>query len=92
LAKVPQKTLAKFEQQTLPFKIYQIVSPHNLGYAAGVNAALRWLGKNHPHPYYLLINNDSQATSEMLQHIIHFVQWKNDLVMVAPVIDDGQNK
>lgn len=87
-----QKALAKFEQQTLPFKIYQIVSPHNLGYAAGVNTALRWLEKNHPHPYYLLINNDAQATSGMLQHLIHFMQEKNDLVMVSPVIDDGQKQ
>ena len=50
-----QEALTEFRRRELPFTIHQIVNPKNLGYAAGVNNALRWLEKNNPHQYYLLI-------------------------------------
>lgn len=81
--------LAAFRQNKLPFVIHQIVNQQNLGYAKGVNDALRWLDKNHPHHYYLLINNDARATPGMLQELLLFMRKHNRTVLASPVMNTG---
>ncbi len=47
-ANIESESLASFDQNKVPFTIYKIVNLKNLGYAAGVNKALRWLEENQP--------------------------------------------
>ncbi|PKN20611.1 MAG: hypothetical protein CVU71_02170 [Deltaproteobacteria bacterium HGW-Deltaproteobacteria-6] len=84
-----QEALHNFNQREIPFTIYQIVNPMNLGYSAGVNNALRWLEKNQPHQYYLLINNDAEATAGMLPQLLKFMNKQDRTALAAPVIDTG---
>jgi len=87
-----QEALTDFRQSNKPFTIHQIVNSKNLGYAAGVNIALRWLKKNQPHRYYLLINNDAQATPGMLTKLLQFMQEHDRTALTAPIIDMGQKE
>jgi len=88
-----QEALTEFRKREIPFTIYQIVNSKNLGYAAGVNNALRWLEKNNPHRYYLLINNDAEATPGMLPNLLKFMQEHDRTAITAPmIIDIGQKK
>lgn len=86
------QSLAEFSQREVPFAIHQIVNPQNLGYAAGVNNALRWLEKNQSHHYYLLINNDAEATPGMLPELLKFMCEHDRTSLTAPVIDIGQKQ
>lgn len=87
-----QEAMNEFRQREVPFTIHQIVNQHNLGFAKGVNDALRWLEINHPHSYYLLINNDAEATPGMLHELLTFMKENKNTVLTAPVMDDGYNK
>lgn len=87
-----QEALNKFRLRELPFTIHYITNQNNLGYAAGVNNALRWLKENNPHRYYLLINNDAEATPGMLPRLLKFMQEHDKMALTAPMIDIGQKK
>ena len=87
-----QEALAIFSQKKAPFAMYQVVNPQNLGYALGVNNALRWLEKNQPHDYYLLINNDAEATPDMLPQLLKFMNDHDRTALSAPVIDTGDKQ
>jgi N-acetylglucosaminyl-diphospho-decaprenol L-rhamnosyltransferase len=92
-ANVQLKTaLDVFSQKKLPFTIHKLINQQNLGFAKGVNDALRWLENNHPHAYYLLINNDAEATPGMLYKLLKFMKENEKTVLVAPVMDTGKNK
>lgn len=87
-----QEALTEFRKRELSFTIYQIVNQHNLGFAKGVNDALRWLEKNHPHRYYLLINNDAEATPGMLPELLKFMHEHDRTALTAPMIDIRQKQ
>lgn len=87
-----KEALLDFEKLKPNFVIYQMVNDQNLGFASGVNKALRWMEDKSPHRYYLLINNDAQATPGMLSKLQKYMHENNDAVMVAPVIDNGSRK
>ncbi|MEI6611168.1 MAG: glycosyltransferase [Deltaproteobacteria bacterium] len=87
-----QDALGELSQRKVPFTIHQIVNPQNLGYAAGVNNALRWLEENHPHHYYLLINNDAEGTPGMLPELLKFMREHDKTVLTAPVVDIGDQQ
>jgi GT2 family glycosyltransferase len=87
-----QEALNEFCHREVPFTIHQIVNQQNLGFAKGVNNALRWLEKNHPHRYYLLINNDAEATPGMLQKLLTFMRENERTALISPVMDTGHNK
>ncbi len=87
-----QNALAAFSQNKVPFVVYQTVNPQNLGYAAGLNNALRWLEENQPHHYYLLINNDAEATPDMLPGLLKFVRGHDRTALTAPVVDIGHKQ
>jgi len=57
-----------------------------------VNQALRWLEKNQPHRYYLLINNDAEATPGMLIKLLKFMQENDKTALTAPMIDLRQKQ
>jgi len=84
--------LDDFSQNKLPFKIHSIVNQQNLGFAKGVNNALRWLEKNHPHRYYLIINNDAEAAPGMLSNLLKFMEENERVALAAPVIDVGHRQ
>lgn len=87
-----QEALNKFRLRELPFTIHHITNQKNLGYAAGVNNALSWLENNYPYHYYLLINNDAEATPGMLPNLLKFMQEHVRTAITAPMIDIGQKK
>lgn len=87
-----QEALTEFRQREVPFTIHQIVNSQNLGYAAGVNNALRWLEEKHPHRYYLLINNDAEATPGMLPELLKFMREHDRTALTAPMIDIRQKQ
>ena len=84
--------LADFSQDKISFVTHQIVNKQNLGFAKGVNNALRWLQNNHPHRYYLLINNDAQAMPGMLRELLQFMRGNDNMVLTSPVMDTGYHK
>ena len=86
-----QDALTDFTQSNTPLTIHQITNPKNLGYAAGVNNALRWLEKNNPHHYYLIINNDAEATPSMLTSLHQFMLEHERTAIAAPLIDTGHD-
>jgi hypothetical protein len=57
-----------------------------------VNNALRWLEKNQPHRYYLLINNDAEATPGMLPELLKFMREHDRTAVAAPMIDTGHKR
>lgn len=83
--------LSIFEKKEPSFVIYQMVNSCNLGFAAGVNNALRWMENNYPHRYYLLINNDAQATSGMLREMHMHIANRSDIAIVSPLIKSFNN-
>jgi N-acetylglucosaminyl-diphospho-decaprenol L-rhamnosyltransferase len=87
-----KESLSNFEKHKPSFVIHRMVNDCNLGFAAGVNKALRWVEDKYPHRYYLLINNDAQATPGMLSKLQKYMLENNDTVIVAPNIDHGSRK
>jgi len=87
-----KEALDHFCQKKMPFEIHRMVNQQNLGFAKGVNHALRWLDKNNPHRYYLLINNDAETTPGMLQKLLQFMRKNDKIVLTSPVMDTGRNK
>lgn len=87
-----KEALKRFQHPELPFTIHQIYNSRNLGYAAGINNALRWIEKNQPHQYYLLINNDAQATPDMLTQLLKFVNKHDNTALASPVIETGHER
>ncbi len=87
-----RSALDDFNRLGPPFTIHRIVNQHNLGYAAGVNQALGRLEENHPHEYYLLMNNDAQATPGMVRELLEHTRKNNGLKVAAPVIDMGHRQ
>jgi len=87
-----QEALLTFGQKKVSFVIHRIVNQQNLGYAKGINQALQWLEKNHPHQYYLLINNDAEATPDMLPQLLKYMNEHKETAITAPVIDLGHKQ
>lgn len=87
-----QEALEEFRLTNPPFSMHQMINQKNLGYAAGVNNALRWLEANYPHSYYLLINNDAEATPGMVLELLKFICKDDRTVLTAPVIDTGHKQ
>ncbi len=79
--------------QGVDFALQVIETTANLGFARGVNLALSTdeVG-GHPHDAYLLINNDAQATSGLVQHLIAELEGDNAADMVAPLIGSGRDQ
>lgn len=87
-----REALTEFNSQKAPFTVRQIVNSRNLGYAAGINNALRWVENSHPHHYYLLINNDAKATPGMLQQLVASMIETDKTILAAPAIDTGSQQ
>ncbi len=75
------------------FRIHHVINGQNMGFAGGVNGALRWLETHQPHDYYLIINNDAEATPGMVPALVSRTVGKNNsLAVTAPVIDNGDHR
>lgn len=85
-----QDAIAEFTSVKRPFGIHLLVNPANMGFGAGMNKALTWLESNQPYQYYLLINNDAEATPGMLPELLRQMKRNSRLALCAPVIDTGK--
>lgn len=74
-------------REDLGFDLCVLTPSENLGFAKGVNFALQHdLRGNKPHDYYLLINNDAEATPDLVRRLRKALDEDMELCMVAPTI------
>jgi GT2 family glycosyltransferase len=69
--------------------VHLIASPHNLGFAAGNNAALHALavlapGADPPPDYCLLLNPDTEVEPAALAHMLAYLEAHPDLIAAGP--------
>jgi len=80
-------TLETLRDQDIGFSIVQIRPARNLGFAAGVNLAVRTdLDTEAPHDHYLLINNDATAEPGLLACLQETLQADTTTCIAAPGI------
>lgn len=72
------------------FKIDTLSAGINLGFAKGVNFALRhdWSSES-PHDYFLLLNNDAVATPSLIQGLISAIDRDPRIALASPRIKGG---
>jgi GT2 family glycosyltransferase len=72
---------------TVDFNIVTLNAGENLGFAKGVNFALRHdLRSPSPHDYYLLLNNDAVAGPSLVQGLIKAIEGNPRIALVSPKI------
>jgi len=80
------EALQGFMQKEPSFHLHRLINRRNLGFAKGVNGALRWLEKNHPHRFYLLMNNDAEAAPGMVKELLRYAEDHPGTRLLAPII------
>ena len=69
------------------FSIVTLSAGENLGFAKGVNLALRHdLRALSPHDYYLLLNNDAVAGPSVVQGLVNAIERGPQIALVSPRI------
>ena len=62
----------------------------NLGFGKAMNRGLRHDIENHGgHDFYILLNNDAQATPDMVKRLLATMQQEKDISLIAPRISTG---
>ena len=80
-------TLESLRSQDIGFRIEQLGTGENLGFAAGVNLAIETdLGSQAPHDRYLLINNDAIAEPGLVACLQQALQPDSGICVAAPGI------
>lgn len=65
----------------------------NLGFGKAMNSALRKDIENHGgHDFYILLNNDAQATPDMVKRLLATMQQEKDISLIAPKISTGHGE
>ena len=71
----------------IDFNIVTLNAGENLGFAKGVNFALRHdLRSLSPHDYYLLLNNDAVAGPSVVQGLVKAIERGQRIALVSPRI------
>lgn len=71
-------------------RVQVVESPVNLGFAAGVNRALRWLGDHGVSGPVLIINNDAVIVPGAREAMLSALEADPELAVVAPLVEqDG---
>ncbi|MGH8488245.1 MAG: glycosyltransferase [Gammaproteobacteria bacterium] len=63
-----------------------VVSPVNLGFAAGVNAAIRHLRAGDNYSHYLLLNNDAVLPANAIPSLLRTLSSAPGVVAAAPLL------
>jgi N-acetylglucosaminyl-diphospho-decaprenol L-rhamnosyltransferase len=64
------------------------VNEENLGFGRAVNRAIRQdMQQTGGHDYYLLINNDAQATPGMVERLVSVLELGDGIALVAPAAE-----
>jgi hypothetical protein len=75
----------------IDFNIVTLNAGENLGFAKGVNFALRHdLHSPSPHEYYLLLNNDAVAGPSVVEGLIKTIESSPRIALVSPRIDSNE--
>ena len=75
-----------------PF-IRLLFNDDNLGFGKAMNRALRHDIQNHGgHDFYILLNNDAQATPDMVKRLLARMQQEEDISLIAPKISTDHGK
>ena len=65
----------------------------NLGFGKAMNSALRNDIENYGgHDFYILLNNDAQATPDMVRRLLATMQQEEDISLIAPKISTGHGE
>lgn len=64
-------------------------SPHNLGFAAGVNRGLEWIRSRFPGSWVLLINNDAILLPGAVFPLVEALRQNPAAIIAYPDIDHG---
>ena len=79
--------LENLRSQGIDFRLEEIRPGRNLGFAAGVNLAIRTdLDSATPHDRYLLINNDAVAEPGLLGRLQQAMQGEKRVCVAAPAV------
>lgn len=74
-------------RNVIDFEIVTLNGSENLGFAKGVNFALRHDRRaTSPHDYYLLLNNDAVAGPSLVRELIKAVDLDRRIALVSPRI------
>lgn len=87
------RLIAQEQFEGAPFPIQMINSRQNLGFGRAVNQAIAAdIARNGGHAYYLLMNNDAEASSGLLQHLLDAAHDDPDKALYAPRIRWGADE
>jgi N-acetylglucosaminyl-diphospho-decaprenol L-rhamnosyltransferase len=65
----------------------------NLGFGRAMNKALKYDIEEHEgHDFYILMNNDAQATPDMVERLLATMQHEKDISLIAPRILTGHGE
>lgn len=68
-------------------EIRLLINDENLGFGKAMNRAIRHdMDKNNGHEYYIILNNDSEATPDMVTRLLAGMQQDSDISLIAPRI------
>jgi len=89
-ARLTQKIKNSLDKKKLPFHSELLINSKNLGFGAGINAAVKAdISKTGGHGYYLLLNNDAVLTENTIQIMAEKCVKNPDIALASPLIDWG---
>lgn len=93
-ASVTESTrLAEIVNRVSSPDIHLQVNENNLGFGRAVNKAIRLdLEDSGGHAYYVLINNDAEASPGMVERLVSVLEQRNDVSLVAPLAVTGSGQ
>ncbi len=76
--------------QEVSFKVEVLVNEKNLGFGAGINAAVeKDIEKTEGHSYYLLLNNDAILIPKTIETLVKRCSLNENIALVSPRINWG---
>lgn len=70
-------------------KVTLLVSPANLGFAAGVNRGVAWIEERFGNVWVALINNDAEFLPGALELLSEALEEQSRAILVCPSINNG---
>lgn len=74
------------------FAIHPLYNDENLGFGRAINAAIAKDVRSGGHDYYLLFNNDAEATPGLIHALVSRIQQSPDIGLVSPRIRWGNGE
>lgn len=90
LSATPSASAGTSEQQAQGPEIVLMRTPHNLGFAGGVNRCLRWALQNPAMAYAWILNNDTVVDEQALVTLLDAMQQEPDVALCGSTLLYGE--